>query len=78
MKLIIITNNKKNILVEKSSDWQQKIIVSIGIICVSLAAIFVRLCQQEIEEIFIGASRLIISTLILIPTSADLFPLPKK
>lgn len=69
---------------KKSSDWQQKIIVSIGIICVSLAAIFVRLCQQEIEEItigfslFIAASRLIISTLILIPTSADLFPLPKN
>ncbi|BAQ65378.1 DMT family transporter [Geminocystis sp. NIES-3709] len=54
--------------------WQIKIIVSIGIVAVSSAAIFVRLCQQEIEfvtidfSLFIAASRLIISTIILIPT----------
>lgn len=64
-----------------SSYWQKRIIVSIGIICVSLAAIFVRLSQQEITNItigfslFIASSRLIISTLILMPSYGDLLTL---
>lgn len=70
-------------MVKISLYWQQRIIVTIGIICVSLAAIFVRLSQQEIDEItigfslFIASSRLIISALILTPIYGDLLTLKK-
>lgn len=61
-----------------SSSWNIKIALIIGMICVSTAAIFIRLCQQEIDSITIGfslfmaASRLIFSALILIPTYFNL------
>ncbi len=64
--------------------WQQRMIVAMGIICVSLAAIFVRLSQQEIDEVtigfslFIASSRLIISALILTPIYGDLLTLKKN
>jgi drug/metabolite transporter (DMT)-like permease len=64
--------------VKISSSWQIKIIVTIGIISVSAAAIFIRLCQQQIESVtigfslFIAASRLIITAIILTPTYPNL------
>ncbi|MBD2394164.1 DMT family transporter [Cyanobacterium aponinum FACHB-4101] len=66
------------------SDWQKRTILGVGIICVSLAAIFVRLSQREINEVtvgfslFIAAGRLIISTLLLIPSYGDLWTIKKN
>ena len=57
---------------------QKKIIIIIGLICISTAAIFIRLCQQEISQVtigfslFIAASRLIITVIILSPTYNNL------
>ena len=61
-----------------SFSWQKKLAVSIGIISVSSAAIFIRLCQQEITDVtigfslFIAASRLLITIIILSPTYGKL------
>lgn len=65
-------------MVKISSSWQIKITVIIGIVSVSAAAIFIRLCQQQIESVtigfslFIAASRLIITAIILTPTYPNL------
>ena len=58
--------------------WQKIFFVTLGIVGVSWAAIFIRLCQQEVAQVTIGlslliaASRLLISTLILSPTYVNL------
>ena len=60
------------------SIWQKRLILTLGIIAVSSAAIFIRLCQQEIVEVtiafslFLAASRLIIANLVLIPSYTHL------
>ena len=58
--------------------WQKIFFVTIGILGVSWAAVFVRLCQQEVAQVTIGlslliaASRLSITTIILSPTYVNL------
>jgi drug/metabolite transporter (DMT)-like permease len=55
-------------------SWQVGIVLSIGVLAVSTAAIFIRLTMAAAEinsvgfSLFIAASRLIISAIILIPT----------
>lgn len=62
----------------KKFSWQKKFILALGILSVSSAAIFIRLCQQGIEDVtigfslFIAASRLLITTIIISPTYGKL------
>jgi drug/metabolite transporter (DMT)-like permease len=62
----------------KKLSWRKKVILALGILSVSSAAIFIRLCQQEIEDVtisfslFIAASRLLITTMIISPTYGKL------
>ena len=64
--------------------WQKRIILTVGIIGISSAAIFIRLCQQQIVEVtigfslFIAASRLIITGIILTPTYGSLLTINHK
>lgn len=61
-----------------NSSVKIKIVLVIGLLSVSAAAIFVRLCQQQVEvvgigfSLFIASSRLIITSLILSPTYSQL------
>ncbi|MBE9222742.1 DMT family transporter [Cyanobacterium stanieri LEGE 03274] len=59
--------------------WQVRIILTIGVFAVSTAAIFVRLCQQEMGifsdvgfSVFIASSRLLITAIIFTPTYGNL------
>ena len=53
--------------------WDKRIILIIGILGVSSAAIFIRLCQQQVSPVtigfslFIAASRLLITSILLFP-----------
>jgi drug/metabolite transporter (DMT)-like permease len=68
-----------NKLTTKPKTWQIILVLIIGIIGISTAAIFIRLCQEitglkDIEfSLFIAASRLIIASLFLSPTYPNLF-----
>ncbi|WP_069791790.1 DMT family transporter [Cyanobacterium sp. IPPAS B-1200] len=58
--------------------WQVRIILTIGVFAVSMAAIFVRLCQQEAGvnnvgfSLFMASSRLLITAIIFTPTYGNL------
>ncbi len=58
--------------------WQKRIIIILGVLGVSMAPIFIRLCQREVTQVtigfslFIAASRLIFTGILLTPTYGNL------
>lgn len=65
------------------SSFQPLTATTLGILFVSTASIFIRLAQSEVSSIVIGASRLFVASLILIPLALlrfrhELFSLSRK
>ncbi len=76
-------NNKSFLSLKITLFWQKRIFITVGILSVSMAPILIRLCQQEIVtlsigfSLFIAASRLIISSILLSPTYGNLREITK-